>query len=163
MCLLGRDLFVTPGWMAVEERVIEDKVSGMMEQLRRVGALLRQSALGLESLPYFSRRLRPRDGALRKRIKKICDAIDKLGTQFSKLLGTHGQRRRASLKGVYVVHRNPPPNSSPDLNDFHRDHNGNIQRCVAFSVLRSHNNSVTGPSKTGVHRNRDSGTIPRCL
>ena len=44
--------------MAIEERVIEEQVSGMMEQLRRIGALLRQSALGCESMPYVGGRLR---------------------------------------------------------------------------------------------------------
>ena len=90
--------------MTVEEGVIEEQVCGMMEQLRWVGTLSWQGALGPKSLPYYRGRLCPRDGSLRKRVKKTCDAIDQLGGQFSKFLGTHGQRRRASLKAVLVVH-----------------------------------------------------------
>jgi hypothetical protein len=78
--------------MAVEERVIEEQVSGMMEQLRRIGTLLRQRALGRESLPYNRGRLGRSDGSLRKRVKKIGDAIDKLGAQLAKLTRTHVQR-----------------------------------------------------------------------
>jgi hypothetical protein len=43
--------------MAIEERVIEEQVSGMMKQLRRIGTLLRQCALGCESMPYVGGRL----------------------------------------------------------------------------------------------------------
>src|SRR3984885_15760901 len=97
--------------MAIEQGVIKEQVSGMMEQLRRVGTPFRQRALCRESLPYDRGRFRPRDGALGKRVKKIGDAVDKLGCQFSKLLGTHGQRCRAILKALIVEHRNPQPNS----------------------------------------------------
>ena len=65
--------------MAVEERVIEEQVSGMMEQLRRIGTLLRQRALGCQSMPYVCGRLRGGYGPVGKRFKKAGDAIDKLG------------------------------------------------------------------------------------
>jgi hypothetical protein len=66
--------------MAIEERVIEEQVSGMMKQLRRIGTLLRQCALGCESMPYVGGRLRGGHGPAGKRFKKAGDTIDKLGT-----------------------------------------------------------------------------------
>src|ERR1700733_5369900 len=104
--------------MAIEQGVIKEQVSGMMEQLRRVGTPYRQRALCPESLPYYRGRFRPRDGSLGKRVKKIGDAIDKLGGQFSKLLGTHGQRCRAILKALIVGHRKPQPNSIRRMRKF---------------------------------------------
>jgi hypothetical protein len=65
--------------MAVEERVIEEQVSGMMEQLRRIGTVLRQGALGCESVPYVGGRLRGGYWPARERFKKAGDAVDKLG------------------------------------------------------------------------------------
>ena len=66
--------------MAIQERVIEEQIRGMMEQLCRIDTLLRQSALGYESMPYVGGRLRSGHGPAGKRFKKAGDTIDKLGT-----------------------------------------------------------------------------------
>ena len=82
-----------------------------MEQLRRIDTLLRQRALGCEGMPYAGGRLRGGHGAAGKRFKKAGNTIDKLGAQFSKLFGTHGQRRLAIFQTVIVAHGNPRQNS----------------------------------------------------
>jgi hypothetical protein len=78
--------------VAIEQGVLEEQVSCMMEQLRGVGTLLGQRTLGSKSMPNVGGRFRGSYGPAGKRFEEIGNAIDKLGAQLAKFFGTHCQR-----------------------------------------------------------------------
>jgi hypothetical protein len=70
----------------VEERVLEEQVGGVIKQLGRVGALLGERAVGIESLANGGWRFSAGDRAIGKGIEKSGDAVDELRAEGSELL-----------------------------------------------------------------------------
>lgn len=83
-----------------------------MEQLRGIGPLLWQRTVSPECISNHSGRLRRSHRATGKGLKKARDAIDQLGAQDSKLLGTHLERRLTILQAVVVAHTHHQQNST---------------------------------------------------
>ena len=88
--------------MAVEERVIEEEVGGLVEELGGVGRLLRERAIGVEGVADRGGGFAGGDGEVGEGIEEVGDAIDDGVSEGLELLGRHGERGLSRVGGCRV-------------------------------------------------------------
>ena len=89
--------------MAVEERVVEEEVGGVVEEVCGVGGLVWERALGVEGDADGGGGFAGGDGAVGEGVEEVGDAIDEGVAEGLELLGRHGEGRDA-LSGGWLGH-----------------------------------------------------------
>jgi len=89
--------------VAIEERVLEEQVSGTIEQFAWVCAALGQGQFCAQSLANCGWGLGGGYGALREGIEEVGNAVDEGCSQGAELLGAHCEGRGAQLYGRFVA------------------------------------------------------------